>query len=229
MLCNYGCGQEAIKQFKNGKVCCSENFRSCPKMRRNLSEKLTGRTKENNEGRRIQAEKITGRTKENNEGRRKQAEQMSEKMTGRTKENNEGVRRMAEKKSEWMKVNGNRIRKLIKNPSNLELKLRTIVKELYPISEHTYSILNYDVDIALPEFKIVIEYDGWYHFDTEEHREYHKKRQEEIEQEGWKFLRYNCFQKFPSLDQVKRNILELLSCHQNVTGCDGLPDPTAVL
>ena len=29
MLCDYGCGQEAIYQFKNGKWCCSSNWRSC--------------------------------------------------------------------------------------------------------------------------------------------------------------------------------------------------------
>ena len=33
MLCNYGCGQEGIYQFKNGKWCCSKNFRLCPNMK----------------------------------------------------------------------------------------------------------------------------------------------------------------------------------------------------
>jgi len=33
MLCDYGCGQEAKYQFKNGKNCCSKNFRICPSMR----------------------------------------------------------------------------------------------------------------------------------------------------------------------------------------------------
>ena len=31
ILCDYGCGQEAIYQFKNGKWCCSKNYQSCPK------------------------------------------------------------------------------------------------------------------------------------------------------------------------------------------------------
>jgi len=30
MLCEYGCGEEATYQFKNGKWCCSENWRKCP-------------------------------------------------------------------------------------------------------------------------------------------------------------------------------------------------------
>jgi len=29
-LCDYGCGQEAIYQFKNGKWCCSESHNACP-------------------------------------------------------------------------------------------------------------------------------------------------------------------------------------------------------
>jgi len=28
--CDYGCGQPAIHQFKNGKWCCSLNWRQCP-------------------------------------------------------------------------------------------------------------------------------------------------------------------------------------------------------
>ncbi len=28
-ICSYGCGKEAIKQFKNGKYCCSERPNSC--------------------------------------------------------------------------------------------------------------------------------------------------------------------------------------------------------
>ena len=29
-LCEYGCGQEARYQFKNGKWCCGESCNSCP-------------------------------------------------------------------------------------------------------------------------------------------------------------------------------------------------------
>ena len=32
-LCDYGCGQTAIHQFKNGRWCCSEYFVRCPKIR----------------------------------------------------------------------------------------------------------------------------------------------------------------------------------------------------
>ncbi len=40
-LCDYGCGQEAKYQFKNGKWCCSSNYQSCVE-----GKKLNPRTEE---------------------------------------------------------------------------------------------------------------------------------------------------------------------------------------
>jgi hypothetical protein len=40
MLCEYGCGQEAKYQFKNGKWCCSENCRQCPGSRKRNSIRM---------------------------------------------------------------------------------------------------------------------------------------------------------------------------------------------
>ncbi len=42
-LCDYGCGQEAKHQFKNGKWCCSENWHSCPFIRNKNSEIMKGK------------------------------------------------------------------------------------------------------------------------------------------------------------------------------------------
>lgn len=39
-LCDYGCGQEAKHKMSNGKLCCSENYQSCPSMRSKNSEGL---------------------------------------------------------------------------------------------------------------------------------------------------------------------------------------------
>jgi len=41
-ICEYGCGREAIHQFKNGKWCCSINYHSCPESKRNNSDKHKG-------------------------------------------------------------------------------------------------------------------------------------------------------------------------------------------
>jgi hypothetical protein len=38
-LCEYGCGREATTQFKNGKWCCNQYFKSCPIMRENQKGK----------------------------------------------------------------------------------------------------------------------------------------------------------------------------------------------
>ena len=109
--------------------------------------------------------------------------------------------------TEWMKTTrGKYQRSFIKKISKDELKLRNLVKELYQNCEFQYSILNYEVDVALPEYKIAIEYDGYYHFDTEEHKQYRKQRQEKIEKEGWKFLRYTMFDKFPDIEKLKEDI-----------------------
>ena len=39
-LCDYGCGQEALFQFKNGKRCCSDNWNRCPASKKRRSEAL---------------------------------------------------------------------------------------------------------------------------------------------------------------------------------------------
>ena len=101
--------------------------------------------------------------------------------------------------------------KSIKKTSNEEIKLRNMVRELYPDCEFQYPVLRYSLDVAIPDKKIAIEYDGYYHFDTEEHKQYHKVRQEKIEKEGWKFLRYTIFDKFPDLEKLKGDIAECSS------------------
>ena len=45
-LCEYGCGQEAKHQFKNGRWCCSKNYQSCPTNRRKYSRVKIGKIRE---------------------------------------------------------------------------------------------------------------------------------------------------------------------------------------
>lgn len=40
--CDYGCGKEYRYIFKNGKKCCSENFRKCSKIKEEHSKKMLG-------------------------------------------------------------------------------------------------------------------------------------------------------------------------------------------
>ena len=101
----------------------------------------------------------------------------------------------------------------IKDDSKPENELFYMSCKILPRPIHKYPVYrigkgkrSYNVDIADPSMGIILEFDGWYHFDTPERKEYDKKRQKEIEEEGWKFLRYNIFQKFPTLEQLKEDI-----------------------
>jgi len=40
LICEYGCGQEANHQFKNGKWCCSKNYNSCLVARKKISTRM---------------------------------------------------------------------------------------------------------------------------------------------------------------------------------------------
>ena len=70
--------------------------------------------------------------------------------------------------------NGGAIKALkgTKKISKEEIKLRILVEKLYPNADSQYEVLNYAIDIALVDYKIAIEFDGYYHFNTEEKKEY---------------------------------------------------------
>ena len=60
MLCEYGCGQEAKHQLKNGKFSCVEYpVRSCPEMIKKRTQPLIG--KSNPERNKIVSEKLKGK------------------------------------------------------------------------------------------------------------------------------------------------------------------------
>ena len=109
-------------------------------------------------------------------------------------------------------LNGHALKmiKYIKKISNEEIKLRNMVKELYKDCEFQYPVFNYSLDVAIPEYKIAIEYDGYYHFNCQESIDYHNFRQKRIEENGWKFLRYTMFNKFPNKEQIQLDIMEII-------------------
>jgi len=124
--------------------------------------------------------------------------------------NPEKIKRFKERQRKWMLENGRYVKSFISNPSRDEIKLRDMVKEHFPDCEFQYPVLNYDLDVAIPEYKIAIEFDGYYHFDTEEHKEYYKMRQKRIEDEGWVFYRVTMFDKFPTSEEAKLKIESLI-------------------
>lgn len=94
----------------------------------------------------------------------------------------------------------------VQNPSKPQIELFNLTKEIYPSAILNYPVLNYSLDIIIPELKIAFEYDGSYwHKDKEE---YDQKRQKEIEDLGWKFIRY--IDKVPPIDNIINDIKILL-------------------
>jgi len=91
----------------------------------------------------------------------------------------------------------------IKNPSKPQVELFDLVKSL-----HEETILNfptkgksgkcYSLDIAIPSLMVDIEYDGSY---WHQNKEQDQKRQEDLEESGWKFLRYR--DRIPLLEDLK--------------------------
>ncbi len=212
MICDYGCEQEAKFQFKNRKYCCSRRVEQCPQKRKEISQRNKGQIPWNKNKSGVYSKDHIEFLRKRQIGYKFSEEskiKMSDSHEGKTYEDiygKEGSKKEKEKRRKFFKENLSYIHQFIKNPSNEEIKLREIVKDLYVESEHTFPIQSYEVDIVIPSYKIAIEYDGWYHFDTEEHKEYHKKRQKEIENLGWKFIRYNIFQKFPTKEQINKDI-----------------------
>jgi very-short-patch-repair endonuclease len=142
----------------------------------------------------------------------------------RAKERFKNNPKLSENQRQYM-LNGGATKALkgVKNPSKPEIMLREMVLELYPDADPQHDVFNYSIDIALVEQKIAIEYDGYRHFfectkvkkyTPEEYRritkEYDDKRQKRIEGEGWTFLRYTMFDKFPTKEQVKNDIEKII-------------------
>lgn len=94
----------------------------------------------------------------------------------------------------------------IENPSKPQVELFNLVKELYPSTIINFPIkfYNRNIDIAIPEFKIAIEYDGSY---WHQDKDADEKRQKDIETLGWRFLRY--FDYIPSINELENDINEL--------------------
>jgi very-short-patch-repair endonuclease len=218
-LCKFGCGQEGIHQFKNGKWCCSKSQNSCPKIKsknggifrkghigyksekgKKFTEEHKNKLSISHTGNRHSEEQ----KKKNSSSHIKRIEEHPEEKERLKKisiESNEKIKNdpfRSKKKSEKLRsfmLNGGAIKALKGNRkhSKPELKLRELTREANSfidkniIIESPYYIHNYEVDIAIPECKLIIEYDGWFwHLNKEKDL----KKQQKLEEEGWKFIRY---------------------------------------
>jgi hypothetical protein len=94
----------------------------------------------------------------------------------------------------------------IRNPSKPQGELYEKAEDLYEDAILNYQLGKYSLDIGVVSIKLDIEYDGSY---WHQDREGDEKRQKEIEDKGWKVLRYKDY--VPTLEQLREDILRVLS------------------
>jgi len=117
-LCDYGCGQEAKYQFKNGKWCCSKYISQCPIVKKKISESTKNPSEEK---RQKNSEAHKGKIPWNKGKREIYSETSLKKMGG------------ARKGKTYKEIYGEKRTKEIKRKKRLANKL-TIkkIKEKYP-------------------------------------------------------------------------------------------------
>ena len=102
-------------------------------------------------------------------------------------------------------ANANRYRRKVSKP---QISLYKLVQQICPYSILNYPVYspkNYSIDIAIPHLALALEYDeSWYHQD----KEADIKRQKDLEEQGWRFLRYR--DHVPKLEQLNKDILQIV-------------------
>jgi hypothetical protein len=231
-ICEYGCGQEAKYKLKNEKWCCEENYIRCSFIRQKISKTVRGLWTESLYRNKLVASHINPNVEIREKFRKAKLGKKRKPFTLETRQkireakigskNPMFGKRPSEKSlmvSKQKMLDGQAVwmNKFIKNPSKPQLELLKIIQQICPYVEYNYPIYKvgqgkvcYNIDITVPKLELAIEFDGWHHFKDREAKEYHNKRQIEIEQEGWKFLRYNIFQKFPTKDEIAHDILKIV-------------------
>lgn len=89
--------------------------------------------------------------------------------------------------------------------SKPQMELFEIVNKIYQNVKLEHLSLNYFIDIAIMDLKIAIEYDGSY---WHQNKKYDKLRQRDLEEEGWKFIRY--VDRIPSIEELNFDIQRTL-------------------
>lgn len=190
-LCDYGCRQEGKYQLKNGKWCCSKTYNSCIEVRRKNSkwheENCGG---ENNPmfGRIGDKSPITGSKRPDVAARVGNKHPLFGKVGYWSGKVGPWAGKKNPGQSEYM-LNGGATKASsgIINPSKPQKKLFDLIRLWFPQARMNYPFLNFSLDVAIPEFRIWFEYDGFYwHQDEERDRQ----RQEKIEKHDWRCIRY---------------------------------------
>jgi very-short-patch-repair endonuclease len=230
-ICSYCLEKIAKYQLNNGKYCCENSTSKCESIKiknrkSNSGEKNGFFNKHHSE---VSLEKMrnghTGKEITPHRNKKISIANTGLKRSNEVKERqkqfmlNGGAKHILsfpvmgfKNNKEWMLNGGvSYLRSFIKKISKEELKLKELVQTLFPNCKDQFPVLRYFLDIAIPEYKIAIEFDGYYHFNCQENIDYHTNRRNKIMNEGWKFYRVTMFDKFPTLEEVKENIERLIN------------------
>lgn len=95
---------------------------------------------------------------------------------------------------------------MVNKTSKPEIMLYNIVKLYYPSAQHKYKILSdkhyyWELDIAIPEIKLNLEYDGYYWHKDNKQRDEH--RDLFLEKQGWRVTRFN-YKVTPTFEELER-------------------------
>ena len=212
-FCDYGCGQEAKFQFKNGKRCCSRTYKSCLEVRKKFSkakkgikrgprpkeviEKISRNRKGKGVGKKIpRTIEWCERISKSKIGKKrppasKETRILLSSSSSRSWEERYGTEKSRKLKeiwkTKWRNGFASYVFSFIKRKSKPQVSIFNMAKESFPSAKIDFPFLNFCLDIVIPEYKVVIEYDGWFWHQNEEKD---AERQKLCEFYGWKFLRY---------------------------------------
>lgn len=215
ILCAKGCGQEAKYKFRNGAMYCESNVSKCPIERQKISIRQSG------ESNSFYNKNHTNEFVENLRyvminGRAKYIQSFPR--------DPEKMKRLAEKQRQRM-LDGKAVYMLsfVQNPSKPQVELYNRIKEIYPTAILNYPFYrgegkrSYSFDVAIPELMICFESDGSY---WHQDKENDLIRQKEIEELGWKLIRYypvDIIKQVPSIEQIKIDINNIMENKNETT------------
>lgn len=119
------------------------------------------------------------------------------------------------------KIKEKAIKSLYKNgtapTSSQQLQIYNMLKENNYNVEINYPVSNVNLDVAffMDNFKIAIEYDGWYWHKNRQIED--RRRDEFLKKLGWKILRVKSYREVPTLEQVLSAINKLILTNRSYT------------
>jgi hypothetical protein len=217
-LCDYGCGEIAKYKFRNEKVCCSFSKNKCKKQME-INSKTTIGTKRPPRTEEFKKAISIRRKNKKHDPKTIEKIKIGNIKTLNTKEVKQKImeswtKERREKRRQYM-LNGGaaHCNSFIQNPSTTQVELFNRIKKIYPNAILNYPCypLNFSLDVAIPELMICFESDGSY---WHQNKDKDLKRQKQIEDLGWRMIRYYPIDSLKQVPQIKQIIKDI----ENIIG-----------